>query len=156
MHVEGVKCKCPVRQGRFDGVEGKCLSLTHAFGCFEKCCSHNIVLNQDVDKICMSHVSPSLTGNVAPELHPPRHKRSKQPPSCKGATGLSAPVVHPPLDDEGDANDADNDDEYKHDDINRDQRPMKQPPFRSVLIDPQTRFDGPIDQLSVPPFAPAF
>ena len=64
---------------------------------------------------------------------------------CNVASGDPARDIHrdhPPLD-----ADADNDDKYKHNENNGAQRPMKQTPFRSILIDPQTRLDVPDDKL---------
>ena len=52
------------------------MSLKHDFECVDQCCSHRVVLKQDVDvevdveEICTTQVlsSSSLSGNVAPVL----------------------------------------------------------------------------------------
>ena len=96
--------------------------LKQTCDCGNKCCSHDVVLERvdshDVilkqafyyaDKIehdgTYQHIVPSLPGNVAPgSINRIHTERSTQPPSCKVATGPSAPVVLPPLDDDDDNN----------------------------------------------------
>ena len=112
-------------------LEGKCLK--QKLGCIDKCCSHGVVLERvdshgvvlkqafgHIDKVGVSrfahdgtyqHVVSSLLGNVASgSINQIHTERSTQPPSCKVATGPSAPVVLPPLD--GDDDDDDNNHNY--------------------------------------------
>ena len=74
------------------------LKLKQYFNCVDKCCSHDVVLEGvDSHDVVLKQVVDCMTRWI-------RTERSTQPPSCKVATGLSAPVVLPPLDDDGDNN----------------------------------------------------